>query len=186
MSLRITLFITLILIEISSCGVKHYTLQNGTTVVPVENKIFSNVSLFTPELLNIIDTTVYYEEFGSKYNGIIHHLTDKEERGYFMFRFYANGRFNEFFIFKRNQDCNYFNPLNSGIRGVYYLKDNLIQFDKFSRISGTGNGRHAYGIKKGHFSFSGDTMFIHNRSPYIEVYIKKKMPIECFKNDANW
>ena len=170
---------------------KTYKLLDRVTDVPINISAYKNKEKFNPTLLKVIDTSVVYEEFDAakKMRVSLDYCTSC--RGYSIYKFYSNGCFNVFF-FNRNSalPVNEFNPFYSGYRGVYYTNENKIQFDLFAEI----DQRQHTGKITGTLSFRGDTLFVKqndirglNATTYpIEVYVKKKLPIEYFIYKANW
>lgn len=174
-----------------SCNMKTFVLLDKITDVPKNNYVYKNKIKFNTALLNVVDTAVVYEEFAIQYNVLTRLDNHIENNFYRVFKFYPNGLFNRFTISKnKNLDIILFDPLYTGYRGVYYSKNNKIRYDFFAGI----DQRQHTGKITGTLIFSGDTLYVKrddrkglNAKTYpIEIYIKRKLPPEYFKDKANW
>jgi hypothetical protein len=175
-----------------SCNMKVYTLLDNITVVPKNIKVYENKVKFSLLMLNSIDTAVVYEELNVDKN-LLERLINCNDchRKYLGYKFYPNGYFNVFSIWKDSLlSVSKFNPNYSGIRGVYYLEKNQIRYDYFSAI----DQRYNIGKITGTLTFSGDTLYVKrdNRkgidatSYPMRIFIKKKLPPEYFVYKVNW
>jgi hypothetical protein len=189
-------FTFIFIILLIGCGIKTTVLQDGTTRVAVNQKVYKNISKFDTSMVTVIDTTVIYEAYNTLYNenGIpvykkLARLTTKIENPdnyYHVYRFYNNGCYN-LFILDREKDAslgkNDFNPDYAGNRGIYFKEDSVF----IGNIVVQKNGIGERGIRKELFYFSGDTLFrtIKN-SPYTQIFIKRNVPSDYLKWKATW
>ena len=180
---KFLLFLTTL--QLIGCVIKSYTLQNGVTKVPYNSDLFKNKSKFDKSILAIVDTSVIYEEFNQRYNVLSRFDTNLETRIYDVYRFYSDGKFNNFLLDRKKQiDVNDFNPEFNGYRGVYYLENGKIKFDLFAESNELG----WLGELNGTFTFIGDTLYVKNREApnNINIYIKRKLPSKYLQFNGNW
>jgi hypothetical protein len=172
------------MLQLISCNMKTYKLLNNKTSVPSDINAYKNRSKFDVSLLNIIDTSVVYEEYDRNYNILKRTDSHKENSIYAVCRFYSNGCMNKFFIDRKTVlTPNEFDPLYAGKRGIYYKENNKIRFDLFAEID---QQRHI-GRLTGALTFNGDTLYIKRDDlSYREIFIKRTLPPEYFQYKANW
>jgi len=164
---------------------KTITLQNGRTKVPAKNNAYKNKMKSDNSLLKIVDINVVYEKFNKHYNVLQRLDTNVETKVYGVYRFYPNGKFNKFFIDKRDVfNKNDFNPRYNGYRGVYYWDKNQIRYDLFAESNELG----WIGKLTGTFTFSGDTLYVKRDvdKTHIDIYIKRKLPPSYLDHKADW
>lgn len=163
------------------------------TTVPKNPEVYKNIAKFKPEVLNLIDTSVFYEEWNIEDN-ILERL-DKGEYShsrYLVYRFYPNGYFNVF-SFDKNvaiPDIIEVNPDYAGTRGVYYLENNEIRFDEFGGV----DELYHTGKITGTFTVDGDKLYIKqddrkglDATTYDpDIYIKRKVSPIYFIYKVNW
>jgi hypothetical protein len=158
-----------------------YKLENGIIRVPSKSNAYKNRTMFSSSILEIIDTSVVYEELA--YDGSLRRnsMLDGHEV-YGCYRFYSNGNLSYFVILRDFPlDTNSFNPLYSGYRGVYYLKNGKILADIYVPVNGVGS----MGKSKEEISVSGDTLVV-KLYQRVDRYVKRKLPLEYMKFKANW
>ncbi len=167
------------LIFIVSC-VRKMTLSNGVTKVPLKKKAYKFRELFDRSLLDVVDTSVIYEEYNR--------LKQKPERlvdgsyeygNYNVYRFYSNGTVSSFYLYKKKElKPKYFDPNYKGNRGVFYEKNNEIYMRLFIPT---------YALMFEHWyvptiQFKGDTLYVNG----VASYIKRKIPKEYLNFKADW
>ena len=186
------MFLVLLLaVQLLACKMKINTLLNKTTTIPRDNAVYKNKTKFAVTLLQIVDTSVVYEEYNTGKNILMRSDPCIECRAYGVYKFYPNGCFNAFYL---NRDkilsVTEFDPLYAGKRGVYYNENDMIRFDLFAEID---ESQHI-GKISGTLIFRGDTMYVkRNDRKGIDateypprVFIKRKLPPEYFIYKANW
>lgn len=183
---KISIFLTSVLIGliIPSC-IKTKLLKDGITRVPIDNGVYINLKNFNKNLLNIVDTSVIYEEYNMRYK-ILQRLDNHFETDYYgCIRFYPDGRYNIFFLDKKERyDSNQFNSNYKGIRGIYYQNAEIIQYDLFTQIDGMGK----FGKISGSFDFIGDTLIV-KRFGYpteINIYVKSRLYMNFINYNKSW
>lgn len=165
--------ITYLSLVLFGCGLRTNILLDGKTKVPAKKKVYSNKAMFKDSLLSIIDTSVIYEEYDLN-KKIFYRLDSKNKtKSYGVLRFYSNGNFNQFLILQGEAiDSNTFNPIFSGLRGVYYLEKGEVKFDLF----GAKNSRGWIGKLPGNITVSGDTLFVYYElARKTRVFVKRNI-----------
>lgn len=164
---------------------KIYTLENGRTKVPANSKVFKNQVKFSPVLLDLIDTSVIYEQYNMEYRIPARLSSDRTDQFYSVCRFYSNGAFNYYTINREELlvDTD-FDPHHSGYRGIYYKENGKIAFDFWGITSQLG----AIGKSAGEIEIHGDTLILYSKKPvhFVECYVKRKLPLDYFKYKATW
>ncbi|MFY9242118.1 MAG: hypothetical protein WAO74_03740 [Polaribacter sp.] len=191
--MRKNLIILFFLITTISCGIKTFKLKNGYSRAAINERVYKNKKYFEKSILRDIETQIIYEEYNKTFykgNKPINVLARKNYENpysyYQVYKFYDNGNFNLFILNRKEPELksNMFDPEFTGWRGVLYSENNKIKGDLITQISGTGT----IGVIKQTFEFKGDTLFIDRKGNSFEkrVYIKRKVPIELLKNNAEW
>lgn len=187
------LIILFVLATTISCGIKTFKLKNGYSRAAINEKVYSNKKYFEKSVLKDINTEIIYEEYNTTFykgNKPVSVLARKNNENphtsYGVYKFYKNGNFNLFVLDRNNPELksNMFDPEFTGWRGVLYSKNNEIKGDLITQVSGMGD----IGIIKQTFEFRGDTLLIKEKGKSFRkrIYIKRKIPIDLLKNNAEW
>lgn len=179
------LIVILSITVLFGCRLQTYTLQDNITKVPSDTAVYKNKLKFDASLLSIIDTGVVYEQYSVERNSLYRTDTNFDTEFYGVFRFYSNGCFNSFILMRGDVlDTNTFSPEFSGYRGVYYKEKNKLRYDLFAE----SNELRHIGKLTGTFEFSGDTLYTIRDvdKKYVEVYIKRKLPMQYLNHTTNW
>ncbi|PQJ69675.1 hypothetical protein [Polaribacter butkevichii] len=187
------LIILFVLATTISCGIKTFKLKNGYSRAAINEKVYKNKKHFEKGVLKDIDTQIIYEEYNTTFysgdkpiNVLARKNYENPHTSYEVYKFYENGNFNLFILNRENSELksNMFDPEFTGWRGVLYSKNGEIKGDLITQVSGMGN----VGIIKQTFEFRGDSLLINRKGNSFgkRIYIKRKIPIELLKNNAEW
>jgi hypothetical protein len=151
--------------------------------VPLHPRKYVDIKKFDNSLSKIIDTKAIYEEINLVYDDLSKSNTSSFYR---VLRFYPNGCFNTFGLYRKTDNIlkdNIFNPRYNGYRGFYNKVNNEIIFDKFA---GKNQSRDL-GKFSGTITVKNDTLFMYTKElNIVRTFIKRELPYELIDYIADW